>query len=73
MLEKAFPYMEAAAIPGVAVPLLQDDCKDTAIDVEWVWDFLHLSSSADRTFRLDLDAVRAEVDVLVHSRRVGRT
>ncbi len=61
VLEKAFPYMEAAAIPGVAIPLLQDDCKDTSIDVEWVWDFIHLSSD-DRTFRLDLDGVRAEVD-----------
>ncbi len=61
VLEKAFPYMEAAAIPGVAIPLLQDDCKDTAIDVEWVWDFIHLSSD-NRTFRLDLDGVRAEVD-----------
>ena len=61
VLEKAFPYMEAAAIPGVAVPLLQDDCKDTAVDIEWVWDFIHLTSD-DRTYRLDLDAVRAEVD-----------
>ncbi|RYD39583.1 MAG: DUF116 domain-containing protein, partial [Verrucomicrobiaceae bacterium] len=25
VLERAFPYMEAAAIPGVAIPLLQDD------------------------------------------------
>ena len=61
VLEKAFPYMESAAIPGVAVPLLQDDCKDTGIDVEWVWDFLHLTSD-DRTYRLDLDAVRREVE-----------
>ena len=29
VLERAFPYMEAAAIPGVAIPLLQDDCNDT--------------------------------------------
>ncbi|MGL6075687.1 MAG: polyprenyl synthetase family protein [Fimbriiglobus sp.] len=61
VLEKAFPYMESAAIPGVAVPLLQDDCKDTTIDIEWVWDFLH-STSDDRTYRLDLDAIRQEVD-----------
>src|SRR3954467_3566172 len=26
VLEKAFPYMESAAIPGIAIPLLQDDC-----------------------------------------------
>ena len=61
VLEKAFPYMEAAAIPGVAIPLLQDDCKDTAVDIEWVWDFIHLTSD-DRTYRLDLDAVRHEVE-----------
>ncbi|MFO0808604.1 MAG: polyprenyl synthetase family protein [Gemmataceae bacterium] len=61
VLEKAFPFMEAAAIPGVAVPLLQDDCHDTGIDIEWVWDFIHLTGD-DRTYRLDLDAVRAEVD-----------
>jgi geranylgeranyl pyrophosphate synthase len=60
VLERAFPYMEAAAIPGIAIPLLQDDCKDTTIDVEWVWDMIHLTSE-DRTWRLDLDKLRDEV------------
>ncbi|TWT75670.1 All-trans-nonaprenyl-diphosphate synthase (geranyl-diphosphate specific) [Posidoniimonas polymericola] len=60
VLEKAFPYMEAAAIPGIAVPLLQDDCKDVTVDVDWIWEVIHLSS-ADRTHRLNLDALRAEV------------
>jgi geranylgeranyl pyrophosphate synthase len=60
VLEKAFPYMEAAAVPGVAIPLLQDDCKDTTIDVEWVWETIHLTSD-DRTWRLDLDWLRTEV------------
>jgi geranylgeranyl pyrophosphate synthase len=61
VLEKAFPYMESAAIPGIAIPLLQDDCKDTTIDLEWVWDVIHLTSD-DRTYRLDLDALRKECD-----------
>jgi len=61
VLERAFPYMEAAAIPGVAIPLLQDDCKDTAVDIDWVWNVVHLTSD-DRTRRLDLDALRQEVD-----------
>ncbi len=61
VLERAFPYMEAAAIPGVAIPLLQDDCKDTGVDVEWVWDFIHATSD-DRTRRLDLDALRRDVE-----------
>ncbi|MBI3853314.1 MAG: polyprenyl synthetase family protein [Verrucomicrobia bacterium] len=61
VLERAFPYMEAAAIPGVAVPLLQDDCIDTTVDLDWVWDYLHLTSD-DKTRRLDLGALRDEVD-----------
>ena len=60
VLEKAFPYMESAAIPGVAIPLLQDDCKDTSIDMDWVWDVIHLTSE-DRTYRLDLEKLRREV------------
>jgi geranylgeranyl diphosphate synthase, type II len=61
VLERAFPYMEAAAIPGVAIPLLQDDCIDTTVDLEWVWDYIHLTAE-DQTRRLDLGALRDEVD-----------
>src|SRR5260221_6515285 len=61
VLERAFPYMEAAAIPGAAIPLLQDDCIDTTVDLDWVWDYIHLTSN-DTTRRLDLGAMRDEVD-----------
>ena len=61
VLERAFPYMEAAAVPGIAIPLLQDDCKDTGVDIDWVWSVVHLTSD-DRTRRLDLDALRREVE-----------
>lgn len=61
VLERAFPYMEAAAVPGVAVPLLQDDCIDTTVDLDWVWDYIHLTSD-DKTRRLDLTVLRDEVD-----------
>ncbi|MFN9851598.1 MAG: DUF116 domain-containing protein, partial [Planctomycetota bacterium] len=50
VLEKAHPYMEAAAIPGVAIPLLQDDCKDVTVDLEWIWEVIHLTSE-DQTYR----------------------
>jgi geranylgeranyl pyrophosphate synthase len=53
--------MEAAAIPGVAIPLLQDDCIDTTVDLDWVWDYIHLSSD-DKTRRLDLGALRDEIE-----------
>src|SRR5829696_1734693 len=61
VLERSFPYMEAAAIPGVAVPLLQDDCIDTTVDLDWVWDYIHLTAD-DTTRRLDLSSLRKEVD-----------
>jgi geranylgeranyl diphosphate synthase type II len=61
VLERAFPYMEAAAIPGVAIPLLQDDCIDTTVDLDWVWDYIHLTSD-DKTRRLDLGVLRNEVE-----------
>ena len=61
VLERAFPYMESAAVPGVAIPLLQDDCKDTTVDIEWIWDVIHLTSE-DRTRRLDLDSLRRQVE-----------
>ncbi|MDF1664135.1 MAG: polyprenyl synthetase family protein [Planctomycetota bacterium] len=61
VLEKAFPYTEAAAIPCIAIPLLQDDCKDTNVDIEWVWDVIHLTSD-DKTRRMDLDGLRKDVD-----------
>lgn len=60
VLEKCFPHMEAAAIPGISIPLLQDDCVNTTIDLEWIWDAIHLSSD-DRSYRLDLDALKEEV------------
>src|SRR4030095_1703956 len=61
VLERAFPYMEAAAIPGVAIPLLQDDCIDTTVDLDWIWDYIHLTGD-DQTRRLDLGQLREEVD-----------
>jgi geranylgeranyl pyrophosphate synthase len=71
VLEKAFPYMESAAIPGVAIPLLQDDCKDTNVDMEWIWDVIHLTSD-DKTYRMDLDALRQQVDAFFSPAEMDR-
>jgi geranylgeranyl diphosphate synthase type II len=61
VLERSFPHMEAGAIPGVAIPLLQDDCVNTNVDMDQVWDVIHLTSD-DRTYRLDLDALKRRVE-----------
>ena len=60
VLEKSFPHMEAGAIPGMAIPLLQDDCVNTTVDLDWVWDLIHLTSD-DKTYRLDLDLLKNDV------------
>lgn len=65
VLERAFPFMEAAAIPGIAIPLLQNDCKDTTVDIEWVWDVIHLHSQ-DRSRRMDLDAIKRDTQQKFH-------
>lgn len=60
VLERTFPYVEAAAIPSMAVPLLQDDCINTTVDIDWVWDYIHLTSD-DKTRRLNLNALHEDV------------
>ena len=60
VLEKCFPHMEAVAIPGMSIPLLQDDCVNTNVDLDQVRDLIHLSAE-DKTYRLDLEALKGEV------------
>ena len=71
VLERTFPYIEAAAIPAVAVPLLQDDCIDTTVDIDWVWDYLHLTSD-DKTRRLNINALHDEVRSWFHRDEIDR-
>lgn len=60
VLERTFPYVEAAAIPSIAVPLLQDDCINTTVDNDWVWEYIHLTAD-DKTRRLNLNALHDDV------------
>ena len=63
VLEKTFPYIEAGAIPGVAIPLLYDGCVDTNVDVDWVLDAIY-DKSTDSKGRLDLRDLRDKVNSL---------
>ena len=60
VLEKIFPYMEAGAMPGLAIPLLCDGCEETGVDLDWLWEAIYLTSD-DKTRLLDLDALRLQV------------
>ena len=61
VLREVFPYIHAGAVPGMAVPLLYDGCRETAVDLDWVWEILHLTSE-DKTRRLNLDDLRRQVE-----------
>jgi len=60
VLEKTFPYMEAGAVPGIAIPLLYDGCKDTAVDVDLVLQALYENSCGQASL-LNIDKLRARV------------
>ncbi|MCE5277702.1 MAG: polyprenyl synthetase family protein [Planctomycetaceae bacterium] len=59
-LRSVYPYMEAAAVPGIALPLLQDGCVDTSLDEDWLWEALYASSDAGGC--IDLQALRTQVE-----------
>ena len=61
VLQRVFPYMEAGAVPGIAIGLLQDGCANTSVDVDWVWDAIDLRSD-DLTGRLNLEDLRGQVN-----------
>jgi geranylgeranyl diphosphate synthase type II len=61
VLERTFPYMEAGAVPGIAIPLLKEGCVDTSVDADWLWEAIYLSSD-EKSARLNLDQMRNEVD-----------
>ncbi len=61
VLERVFPYMEAGAVPGIAIPLLQDGCANTSVDLDWVWEAIYQTTD-DRTRRFDLDALHRQVN-----------
>ncbi|MFQ6034518.1 MAG: polyprenyl synthetase family protein [Sedimentisphaerales bacterium] len=61
VLQRVFPYIEAGAVPGIAIALLQDGCADTNVDVDWVWEAIDLRSD-DLTSRLNLEDLRSQVN-----------
>ena len=63
VLEKTFPYIEAGAVPALAIPLLYDGCVDTKVDVDWVLDAIYEKSTEGKS-RLDLRDLRDKVNSL---------
>lgn len=60
-LERSFPHLSAAAIPGLAIPLTQDGCENTQIDEAWVMELLAVTAETADESVLDINALRTEV------------
>jgi geranylgeranyl pyrophosphate synthase len=69
VLEKTFPYMEAGAVPGMAIPLLYDGCADTSVDVDWILEAIY-ETGEDESYRLDLQNLRRKVQDLFTEERL---
>jgi geranylgeranyl diphosphate synthase type II len=54
VLERVFPYMEAGAVPGVAIPLLREGCRDTAFDTDWLEEVLWVCEEGGGTVNPEL-------------------
>ncbi len=61
VLERVYPYMEAGAVPGIAIPLLQDGCANTSVDLEWLWEAIY-QTTEDQTRRFNLDVLHRQVN-----------
>ncbi len=61
VLEKTFPHMSAEAIPGQAMPLLRDGCRDTEVDLSELMEIVTIHSPAAGAARIDPDPLREKV------------
>jgi len=61
-LERTFPHMADKAVPGMAIPLLQEGCENTLVMEDWVRTFLNLSSEDASGDYRDLNALKESVE-----------
>lgn len=61
-LEKAFPEMAADAVPGLALPLRHDGCKDTETDSKELLRIIHLRSDKEPVLKLNLSELENTVN-----------
>ncbi len=59
-LEKAFPLLINNAVPGLAIPLNGDGCKNTSVDESYVYQMLEMKSESDANF-LDYDFLKTKI------------
>lgn len=61
VLEKTFPHMASGAVPGIAIPLINDGCTDTTVDADWVFETIRLKSEDSNFEQVDIPGLLDEV------------
>lgn len=60
-LERSFRPLMQYAVPGLAIPLLRNECIDTAVDLDWVRETLRLKTELSQPVPPGINALRREV------------
>lgn len=61
-LERSFPRMIDHAVPGLAIPLLQEGCQDTRVVEDWVRTMLRLNANGRGSGYVDFHRLHAVMD-----------
>ena len=59
--ERSFPLSLKQAIPSIAIPLYNSDCKDSKTDESWLLETLKLQSDKKIFTKVDLEFLRSKV------------
>ncbi len=60
-LERTYPQVYANAVPGLAIPLLEDGCSDTKVDTDWIKEAIHQRSETTESRLNDLTKLHEEI------------
>lgn len=59
--ERSFPLAVKEAIPSIAIPLFNSDCKDSHVDINWLNEVLTIKKESEWNRRINLEDIRKEV------------
>lgn len=68
-LEKAFPLLINHAVPGLAIPLNKNGCKDTTVDYDYVIEMIQMYSGKEANL-LDYDYLKESIQRLFSTEKL---
>jgi len=71
--ERSFPLTLQEAIPSIAIPLFNSDCKDSSVDDYWIEEVLPLQSNNKCNSLINIESLKKTVKRLVLSAFIKNT